>query len=111
MRQTDLTAEQIILRLEDGDQEFPICFYINELGELAQTGDTTAEGVLHSYLDADMPPMERAPAYLHLKLCTHPLSLHTRQLLREFEEHPLNRDIVIWAHEQLTRIQQTTVVH
>jgi hypothetical protein len=98
MRQTTLTAEELIIRLENGDTEYPRCLYVNELGELAQKGDTTAESALVGFLEPEEGDQERAAAYLHLKCCRHPLAKTTIESLWAFERLPMNTGILAWAY-------------
>ena len=100
MRQTNLTAEQLVIAIDAPVRRYPRCFYVNELGELAQQGDATAEGALTMFLEPDEDECERAAAYMHLRLVTHPLSMFTQQALRAFVTHPDNADIIEWARRE-----------
>jgi len=100
VRQTTLTAEELIIRLLRRDREHPRCFYVNELGELARQGDTTAEGALVSYLDPEESDDVRAAAYIHLLAVMRPLAKVTATALREFADRTANADIVQWAERQ-----------
>ena len=100
MRQTKLTTNELVDCLEKHDKKHPRCLYVNELGELARTGDEGAEGALVRYLDAEQSDMVRAAAYVNLLMIMRPLPATTKTAMREFADQTANKDIVAWAESQ-----------
>lgn len=99
MRQTTLSVEGIIVQLQAQPPQYPKCLLVNELGELAATGDTKAEELLRGYL-SDEDDHLRYPAYCHLSLCTG-RTVETTVALALFALAARNARIVKVAHERL----------
>src|SRR5512135_988213 len=96
MRQSTLTREDIAVLLQTQDPQYRRCFLVNELGELAQAGDTEAEKILASFLDPEEEDIVRAAAYCHLSL-KHERCERTRIALAIFARQTENARIVAWG--------------
>jgi hypothetical protein len=97
VRQTNLTAAELVDRLDTYNKEHSRSFYVNELGELARAGDRTAEAALVRFLDPEQSVLVRAAAYANLLMIMRPLPAATNTALREFADETANEGIVKWA--------------
>lgn len=92
MRQSDLTVDQVIRKLQSGDHR-PICFWLNELAVLAQEGDKRAEVKLREYLKSSHRE-EKYVAYWGLRETKGKDSI-TQAALELFEKNPLNECMLV----------------